>query len=143
MKEDYTSTYLLILSVIIFADRMAKIYAQGCNFLFCIKKSMNYGAAFGILQHMQYATLFLIIISLILLPILIFFFFRAKSKLLKIALTMIAAGTIGNLIDRLVHGYVIDIISLNPFSFNIFNLADLSNTVGAILLVIFLLKKQK
>jgi len=137
-KEDYF--YLLIFSLMIFLDRIAKIYAHGCNFLFCIVHSKNYGAAFGILQN---ATLFLIIAAAILLPVILFFFLKAKSKLLKIALTLIAAGTVGNLIDRLFYKYVMDIISINFLSFNHFNIADLSNTVGAILLVIFLVKSKK
>jgi len=140
MKEENGYFFLLMFSLIVFLDRITKIYAHGCNFLFCIVHSKNYGAAFGILQN---ANLFLIIIAAILLPIIFFFFLRAKSKFLKIALTLIAAGTVGNLIDRLFYKYVMDIISINFLSFNHFNMADLSNTVGAILLVIFLLKSKK
>jgi signal peptidase II len=140
MKEENSYIYLLIFSLLIFLDRITKIYVHGCNFLFCIVHSKNYGAAFGILQN---ATLFLIIVAALLLPAIFYFFLNTKSKLLKIALTLIAAGTVGNLIDRIVYKYVTDIISINFLSFNHFNLADLSNTIVAILLIIFLLKSKK
>jgi len=128
----------LLVTAIIAADRLTKIFAQGCNPIFCIKRSVNYGAAFGLLQG---ATTLFIIVAVILIPLLIYFLCKTKSNLLRAALALIIAGTISNLIDRLIYGYVIDIISLNLFAFPSFNMADAANTIGAALLIIYLCKK--
>lgn len=124
-----------IIATIIAADRLTKIFAQGCNPVFCIKRSINYGAAFGLFQG---ATTLFIIVAIALIPLLIYFLCKTKSNLLRAALTLILAGTVSNLIDRLVHGYVIDIISLSLFAFPSFNIADTANTIGAVLLIVYL-----
>lgn len=128
----------LLVTAIIAADRLTKIFAQGCNFLFCIERSINYGAAFGLLQG---ATTLFVIVAAILIPLLVYFLCKTKSNLLRAALALILAGTASNLVDRLIYGYVIDIISLNLFAFPSFNVADVANTIGAVLLLVYLCKK--
>ena len=49
------------------------------------------------------------------------------------ACTLILSGGIGNIIDRIVHGYVVDMFDLQLFSYPVFNLADCCVVVGAIL----------
>jgi len=95
----------------------------------------NTGAAFGILKGFNIP---LLIISLIALVIVIFFY--VKDKKLKIPLTFLIAGIIGNSIDRIIFGHVRDFIDLGFFP--VFNLADSFNVIGVILLIIVLWKKS-
>ena len=61
---------------------------------------------------------------------------------MQIALSLLFAGAIGNFIDRLLHGEVVDFIDTNIFGYDfpIFNVADSSLTVGVIFIIIALLK---
>jgi signal peptidase II len=95
----------------------------------------NRGAAFGILKNQ---TLFLTFTSLFAI-ILIYFNLRGNkhSKLSILSLSLILAGAIGNLIDRLFFGYVIDFLDFQVWP--VFNVADSSITIGAILLAWFIL----
>ncbi len=141
MNKNFFKFFILAFFIII-ADRLLKIFAkQACFAFFCMKLSKNPGAAFGILPG---ARIFLIIISIVVLFLILIFFRKTKSSLMKTALAMIAAGTISNLIDRIAFGYVIDMIRFSFWpQFPAFNLADVSNTVGALMLVIALLKSAK
>ena len=60
------------------------------------------------------------------------------NKILKIGYGLILGGAIGNFIDRIVYGYVIDFIDIDIFGWNypIFNLADMFIVVGVILVMI-------
>lgn len=108
----------------------------------------NRGAAFGILQNQRW--IFIVVTSLIIFVfIYIFAKYEVKSKILYWAMILIVAGGIGNLIDRVFLGYVVDFISVSFFP-PIFNFADCCVTVGACLLPIAVLcvkelfvKKQK
>lgn len=100
----------------------------------------NKGAAFGILRNQ---VLFFIFTSLVAVVMLIKGL-RDKqqpSKLYSVSLSLILAGALGNLIDRLFFGYVIDFIDLRVWP--VFNIADSAITIGAILLGIELLKSEK
>ena len=85
----------------------------------------NYGAAFGLFQG--YRWLFVIVAVIV---VLLIFKYR---KLNNLALGLLLGGTIGNLIDRLVYGYVIDFIDLGFWPS--FNLADSFSTIGVFLLL--------
>lgn len=96
----------------------------------------NYGAAFGIFLNMR---LFLILIttSILVLSIYIILKFRISRSYYLLAFSMLISGGIGNLIDRVFKGYVIDYCNLIfwPFkNFAIFNLADFLTTVGCFML---------
>ncbi|MBU1726989.1 MAG: signal peptidase II [Candidatus Omnitrophica bacterium] len=90
----------------------------------------NRGAAFGILKNQ----IPLFIFSSIIAAVLIFFELRSKKhrRLYEVALSLILAGALGNLIDRLLFGYVIDFLDFRVWP--VFNIADSAVTVGAILL---------
>ena len=92
----------------------------------------NTGAAFGMLQSYQP---FLIGITIIVIGLL---FYYAKEY--PIALGFILGGAVGNLIDRLARGFVIDFIDFGFWPS--FNIADSANTIGAGLLIIYLLKEH-
>lgn len=132
IRDEYL---ILIASLIVFIDRILKIYLKdGCISEFCIKRALNSGAAFGIFPG---AVNFFIIVSIIVLVLIAYFW---KIKKIRFSLTLIAAGTIGNLIDRLFYGHVIDLFSL--FGSSSFNLSDVSNVLGALFLVIFIFKRE-
>lgn len=79
-------------------------------------------------------------VTLIVCGILIFLMFKPefKSKLYYSSVTLIVAGGIGNLIDRVLNGYVVDFLALSFFP-PICNFADYCVTAGTVLLVIFIL----
>ena len=64
---------------------------------------------------------------------------KPKSNFEKISYSMILGGAIGNLIDRIIYGYVVDFLDFNVFGYDypIFNLADSFILIGVILLVIW------
>ena len=67
--------------------------------------------------------------------ILILIIWAIKTKHLNLGLCFIIAGGIGNLIDRFIHGYVIDFINPLFVNFAVFNLADVALNVGVFLLI--------
>lgn len=97
----------------------------------------NTGAAFGIGNN---NTASFIIISLIVISIVLRFLItqiERTDKFIQISLVLILAGGIGNLIDRVFRGYVVDFIDVTPvISFPIFNLADIYITLGWMLFII-------
>ncbi|MCH5304537.1 MAG: signal peptidase II, partial [Ruminococcus sp.] len=97
----------------------------------------NKGAAFGMLSNARWV---FIIFTLAVIIFLIAFLFKKKptSKLLNTALILIIGGGIGNLIDRIFYGYVVDYLSISFFP-PVCNFADYCVTVGAVILVIYLL----
>lgn len=100
----------------------------------------NRGAAFGILQNSH--GLF-IIMTVILLIVFIYSLFirKLKSPLFMVASTLIIGGGLGNLIDRIYLGYVVDYIELSFFP-PVFNFADICVCIGAIVLIIYLFLEQ-
>lgn len=98
----------------------------------------NPGAAFGIFKN---STAILTILSIVILAgiAVAMIKFRPKGELIKIAVCMICAGAVGNLIDRIRFGYVIDFIDVNFFNFPVFNIADCLVCIGAFMLVLYLL----
>lgn len=97
----------------------------------------NRGAAFGMLQNYQW--LFVIVTSaVILLIIFALFFYNNHDFFSYAASTLIIAGGIGNLIDRIRLNYVVDYLSFSFFS-PIFNFADCCVTVGTVFLLIHFL----
>ena len=92
----------------------------------------NTGAAFGLFPS---GSLIFTIVAVIVSAAILYYFPRvpANQIALRVALAMQLGGAIGNLIDRVVHGTVIDFISLGTFP--VFNLADSSISVGLAVLV--------
>ena len=64
---------------------------------------------------------------------------RPVHPLLCTSLSMLAAGALGNAIDRIFRGYVVDFISLAFVDFPVFNIADMAITVGAVLIIIYVM----
>ena len=93
----------------------------------------NRGAAFGIMQNSRW---FFVIITLIFLIGLTIYAVKSKerTKLFCISSALVFAGAIGNLIDRVLSGYVVDMIRVHLFDFPVFNFADCCIVIGMILL---------
>lgn len=101
----------------------------------------NYGIAFGMFKD---KTLFFIITQSIISVLIVYFIYKFHNKSIPMAicLSMILGGAIGNLIDRIRFGYVVDYLSFTIFP-PVFNLADSAIVVGAILLsLIFVFNKE-
>lgn len=103
----------------------------------------NYGAAFNILNGNR---LFLILIACITLLIIYYCLMknRVNSTLEQVGYGLFIGGILGNLWDRLIHGYVIDYLDFEIFQIHmpIFNYADICICVGVFLCVIALLKEE-
>ena len=102
--------------------------------IFNIDFVKNYGAAFNLFNGYR---LFLSSISLLFVFLLIYLILR-KYKTESIELysySLILGGTIGNGIDRIIRGYVVDFINLNFIDFPVFNIADIFINIGFFLLL--------
>ncbi len=102
----------------------------------------NYGAAFGILQ--QRRVFFIIITSLVILFIIYFLYknFSSLSNFAIFSIAMLLGGAIGNFIDRVRLGYVVDFIRVNlikSYDFPVFNIADIFIVVGTLFIVVVIL----
>ena len=98
----------------------------------------NEGAAFSMLSDQRWV--FMVFSTVAIIGLLIYLiFFRPKSKFVQVTLAMIVGGGIGNMIDRIWLGYVIDFIDFTLINFAVFNIADCFITVGAFALMGYLL----
>lgn len=103
----------------------------------------NRGAAFGIFQGRVYL---LAVVTVIVLIVLFINYVKTKKKTLLFTLSnaLILTGAVGNLIDRLRYGFVVDFISWHwkkAYYFPTFNVADICVTVGTGLFIIYILKE--
>ncbi len=97
----------------------------------------NLGAAFSILENQRlFFIIFTTIVMLFLLVVLLSGRYR-RHMLLNISFILVLAGGIGNLIDRIVRGAVVDYLYFKWIDFPIFNFADCCLVIGAILMLIF------
>ena len=100
----------------------------------------NHGAAFGILQgQMSFFYVISAVVGVVILYVLLRMPCEAKYFPLLVTISFIAAGAVGNLIDRVFLGYVRDMIELLFIRFYIFNFADICVTLGAACCAVMLL----
>ena len=145
-------TKLIFLSISIFIiliDQYTK-YLMLYNYKTFINKDFlffrldfvkNYGAAFNILSGSR---ILLSFISIIFSILLIYLIVRKKNfKPIDLySYSFILGGTIGNGIDRIFKGFVIDFINLNIINFPVFNIADISINIGFVFLLYSIIKKN-
>ena len=100
----------------------------------------NKGAAFGMLQNQK---AFFIFVAFVILGVIGYVLYKIpdekKYRMLHVLLSLIAAGAIGNMIDRIRLDYVVDFIYFVLINFPIFNVADIYVSVSTVILVILLL----
>ncbi|ACQ52928.1 signal peptidase II [Clostridium botulinum] len=145
---------IIVLILGIFLDRISKIWALNTlasgrdivviKNIFSFSYLENRGAAFGIFQN---RLIFLSLITAIVILGVVYFIVKYKptSKLLKISLSLIISGAIGNLIDRIYYKFVVDFIMLHykdVYYFPTFNVADMLVVIGTVLLAIYILKEE-
>lgn len=145
---------IIILSIIfIIIDQLSKIIVvnnltnnksiEVIKSFFYLTYTNNKGAAFSILTGRR---ILLILVALIVIGVLIYYVIKNKieGKVNKIALSLVIGGSIGNLIDRILRGAVVDFIDIKIFGYNfpIFNLADTFIVIGVFLLIIEMFRKE-
>jgi signal peptidase II len=145
---------LMLILTIIVADQWSKSYIVQhialWNFIkvnpfFNLIHTTNHGISFGMFSEEGIPSIFFIAIALIFCLALFIWAFKSPEKHIEKFCAMIIGGAIGNVIDRVVHGSVIDFIDLHFMGhhFPAFNVADSCICIGAALLMIapFLEKK--
>ncbi|WP_370931465.1 signal peptidase II [Bartonella sp. DGB1] len=145
-KNLIKNIYLLI--ILVASDQLIKLlvenyltYHKPLNILpfFSLLKTYNTGIAFSFLQNIPSLTLLIISIITCLFFCYLWYTTNKTHKWQKLAYLLIIAGALGNMIDRLSKGYVVDYLYLHSntynFSFAVFNLADSFITIGAIILI--------
>ena len=149
-KKIQTKLYFLSISIfIVLLDQFTK-YLIFNNYKLFVNKDLllfkldfvkNYGAAFSILSGSR---VFLSIISIIFSIILFYLILRKNNQdiLELFAYSLILGGTIGNGIDRIIKGFVIDFINLKMIDFPVFNVADVSINIGFILILYSIFKNN-
>ena len=138
---------LLIGALIAVADQIIKYFISAnlkpsgsvdvIDGIFKLVYTENRGVAFGMFSNMRW--LFILITVLLIGAIIAHMFIkRPKGKFFYVTAGMIIGGGIGNLIDRITLGYVVDYLSLSFFP-PICNFADYCITIGAVLLAVYLI----
>ena len=119
-----------------------KLFINKDFLLFKLDFVKNYGAAFNIFSGSR---IFLSLISIFFSILLIYLIFR-KNTLNSIDLysySFILGGTVGNGIDRIYKGFVVDFINLNIINFPVFNIADISINIGFVFLLFNIFKNNR
>ncbi len=135
MAIDQFSKYLIMQSVMLNGDIVV------IKNFFYITFVKNFGIAFGLFQN---STTFFVIMNSIISIAVIYFLKRSykKNRLVAVCLSMILGGALGNLIDRIRLGYVVDFLHFTIFP-PVFNIADSAVVIGAFALsAIILLNKD-
>ncbi|MGQ3051967.1 MAG: signal peptidase II [Roseateles sp.] len=148
--------WLLIAALIILADQFTKILVIGAFQLgdtrpvtgfFNLVRAHNYGAAFSFLHGASgWQRWFFLVLGIVAAGFIIWMLRRhGQQKLFAWALTLILGGALGNVIDRAVHGYVVDFIQVHAggWYFPAFNIADAAISVGAALLIVDELRRVR
>ena len=140
--------YIILSILLVFADQIIKFltvkYLAPSGSIVILKNILsltyveNRGAAFGILQDGRW---FFIIVTIVILSVLTYYLKRhqGRGRLFNFSISLIYAGAIGNFIDRLFKGYVVDMIHATFIDFPVFNFADSLIVVGVILLYVYII----
>lgn len=150
--------YVLIAAFLVVADQVTKNIVAGAVELydsvpvirgfFNITRIHNKGAIFGTFSQTNNTLVFALLTaaSIAALAFVVYFFFKTPSSdvLMKVALTLIAAGALGNQFDRLVRGHVIDFLDfyVGTAHWPFFNVADSCITIGAGLMLVTLFRRK-
>jgi signal peptidase II len=150
MKKTNKGILFFIISIAVFiSDQIIKFLVKNSmnpgesipliKNIFHLTYVRNSGAGFGIFQGQ---TMFLIWFAVIVIGIIIFNYEKIiKEKLFQISSALILGGTVSNLIDRIFLGFVVDYIDFRIWP--VFNIADSCITIGALILIICLMKQEK
>lgn len=142
--------FLILSLILIVADQATKIWIinslalyQDVNVLpiFDITHVRNYGAAFSFLSDAGgWQRYFFTIIAIVISVLLIFWMYQTptQQKLLLTSYALILSGAIGNVMDRINYGYVVDFLHFyyQNWHFPAFNVADIAISIGAFLMIL-------
>ncbi|MBD9010278.1 MAG: signal peptidase II [Clostridiales bacterium] len=142
--------YTIIAAVLIVADYITKLWAERVltkissipliENVFHLTYVENRGIAFGMFSG---GRVVFIAVSLIVMAVLLIIVFKTpkdtRTVWLKGGASLVIAGAIGNLIERLVKGYVVDFFDFRLINFPVFNVADIAVCVGVVMLLIHFL----
>ncbi|NLK69377.1 MAG: signal peptidase II [Clostridiaceae bacterium] len=140
--------WAIIVAVLFALDQITKTYVKNnlplgqsnevIQDFFYFTHVENTGAAFGILKNGRY---FFIILTIIISFVLIYVMIKNKSKILRLAISIVLGGALGNFIDRLLYGKVTDFLDFYIFGYDypVFNVADICVNIGTILLAIYII----
>ena len=152
---------LVIMAVLVAADQLIKLAVTnnlplngqpvevikfGSFKVFSLTHIRNTGAAWSMMSG---KTWFLIGLPVVVLIVAVIYMYKIRkgSKLELVSLAMVLAGGIGNLIDRVIRGEVVDFIDVRIINFAVFNVADICAVLGALGLLLFVvadeIKEQK
>lgn len=150
--------YLLIILSVLVVDQSTKIiisrtvspytYISVIPGFFNLTHIHNRGAIFGFFSRSggPFVSILLTVASLAALSFVIYYFLKTPSteKMMKISLSLILGGALGNLVDRVFEGYVVDFADfyIRQWHWPAFNVADASITIGALCLIFVLLKRR-
>ncbi len=144
--------YLILSILFVIADQVVKMWTvnnfslhEGMEFMKGIVSILyvrNTGAAWGMFEGKMF---FFYLITAVAVGTLLYLMFKekGKSKLLLTAYSFILAGAVGNFIDRIRLGYVVDMFKFEFIDFPIFNVADICLTIGVIFLFYYVIFKEQ
>ena len=144
--------YLILSILFVIADQVVKMWIvnnfslhEGMEFIKGIVSILyvrNTGAAWGMFEGKM---VFFYLITAVAVGTLLYLMFKekGKSKLLLTAYSLILAGAVGNFIDRIRLGYVVDMFKFEFIDFPIFNVADICLTIGVIFLFYYVIFKEQ
>ncbi len=150
-KKKYITFFALIIIIDQISKFIVKYYFKGENIyreipvikgFFNIRFTQNDGAVWGIFSNSPHAFIPIIItsLSIIALIIVIYYFLKIDTKcvLELTSLSFIIGGAVGNIIDRILQGYVVDFLDvfIKNYHWPTFNVADSFITVGVIMIII-------
>ena len=130
---------VILILIDFFTKRAAVNFLKGGSSIEIIKGILrlnyveNTGAAFGIMKDMRW---FFILVTFIMLLVLIHWFEKSffKSEFVRAGIMLVISGAVGNLIDRMWLGYVVDFIDFYVINFPVFNIADCMICIGSFML---------
>jgi signal peptidase II len=126
VKYAFTIILLLVGAALLFLDQFLKHFFGSHSYYFgwiSFHEVTNTGISFGLLQGM---TLVMILVSIVFLFLI--WYYRKEFKGCYLCLMFLTVGTLGNLIDRVFYGYVVDFVDLGWFP--VFNVSDALITIG-------------
>ncbi|EKU27288.1 signal peptidase II [Catellicoccus marimammalium] len=141
---------LMISAFVLLADQALKFWVVqhiplgdivGHNPVLDLTYLQNRGAAWSIFQG-KVGFLFLIAFIASLVIIYLLYKYRHRSPWLRIGLGLCLGGALGNMIDRIRLGYVVDMFHLELFSFPVFNIADIALCIGVVCIMFYLVKEE-
>ncbi|MCO6017814.1 MULTISPECIES: signal peptidase II [Carnobacterium] len=144
--------YYLLALVVLIVDQVTKYLVVQNIELYQVKAFLpgvlswmyiqNTGAAWSILEGQMW--FFYVITTVVIIGVLYIMQKYAKeSRLFSMGLALILAGALGNFIDRIRLGYVVDMVRIELIDFPIFNVADMSLSIGVALIIVYVLLDEK